>query len=78
VPQIIKTKISVRVTDFWPETLEDFASPNQTGKGWKWDFALRLEDVKPVHPSAETAHIWVYVGHKDAEHLLKITENPTK
>jgi protection of telomeres protein 1 len=76
----------VRVVDFKPDILEDFAQPigdpsyddleateaewDFTPKGWEWAFCLLAEDA--LSSSGERTRIRLIVDNDGAEHLLKM------
>lgn len=78
-------RTKVRVVDFDPPDLEDFAllaepdddksefsqdmSWQSSSLKWEWSFSLRLEEVRAAK-DADPARAWVNVGHLEAQFLL--------
>jgi len=78
-------RAKVRVVDFEPHQLEDFAIQAETDDDasefsmdltwessslkWEWSFALQLEEVRASN-DPEPARLWVNVGHTEAQFLL--------
>ncbi|KAK4505694.1 hypothetical protein PRZ48_003659 [Zasmidium cellare] len=79
----VKYRAKVRIVDYEPKSLEDFAVPalpeeedeSQDSMAWQytgtpkfeWYFSLLLEDATN---SADHNRIWVHVHHKDAQFLF--------
>lgn len=71
----------VRVIDFAPRTLEEFASPagglsqsSSSSSSWNWDFFLLVEDARPSPTVADQQQpqMWLHVQHRAAEYLLRL------
>ncbi|KAG9583545.1 hypothetical protein KCU77_g10803, partial [Aureobasidium melanogenum] len=89
----VKHKVKVRVVDFWPPILEDFASPapaaNASGELSDED----MNTVSPfpnqkwiwdfflllddIRPGSAPAQLWAHVDHRYAEFLLSMDEDAT-
>ncbi|PYH91704.1 telomere-binding alpha subunit central domain protein [Aspergillus ellipticus CBS 707.79] len=80
-------RTTVRVVDFFPPKLEDFAVPrygnsdsdDETGTNnstgfvrWEWRFCLLVESVPPPPAGQEKERVRVFVAGPEAEHLLGI------
>ncbi|THC88443.1 hypothetical protein EYZ11_012106 [Aspergillus tanneri] len=77
---------TVRVVDYFPPSLEDFAVPNQEDTkrrvsnnyedfdegftGWEWRFCLLVESSPPPAPGQPKEQMKLFVSSHDAEYLL--------
>ncbi|PWY88990.1 telomere-binding alpha subunit central domain protein [Aspergillus heteromorphus CBS 117.55] len=81
-------RTTVRVVDFFPPRLEDFAVPQQANLDsddemilnssnnfirWEWRFCLLVESVPPPPAGQIKEKMRLFVAGPDAEYLLKIT-----
>ncbi|KAG9521833.1 hypothetical protein KCU93_g7194, partial [Aureobasidium melanogenum] len=89
----VKHKVKVRVVDFWPPMLEDFASPAPAtdASGGLSDDDLNTVSPFPsqkwiwdffllledIKPGSAPAQLWAHVDHRYAEFLLSMDEDAT-
>ncbi|KAL4990857.1 hypothetical protein BDW68DRAFT_193850 [Aspergillus falconensis] len=80
---------TVRVVDFYPPLLEDFAVhqeqvslaynkkrdpvTSRTFKKWEWRFCLLVEGPSPATAGQPNERVKLFVSNSEAEHLLKLT-----
>lgn len=81
---------NVRVVDYQPTALEDFAVLDTGGDSgshpdlwtlegspkYEWAFSLLLEDASSSRESAEENRVWVHVQHDEAQFLLGDVPDP--
>ncbi|KAL4923946.1 telomere-binding alpha subunit central domain protein [Aspergillus undulatus] len=72
---------TVRVVDFYPPLLEDFAvlqkhtslASSHTYEKWEWRFCLLVESPSRAVPGQQKERVRLFVSHSEAEHLLKMS-----
>ncbi|KAK8066383.1 hypothetical protein PG997_013130 [Apiospora hydei] len=73
----VKFRANVRVVDFRPRRLEDFAAGRKVTdfagpKSWEWRFALELEDASPRAKGEKPERIWALVDNYEAQQLTNM------
>ncbi|KAF7585818.1 hypothetical protein BBP40_010060 [Aspergillus hancockii] len=82
-------KATVRVVDFFPPNLEDFAVPQEpednhsdggmdyaegeSSTKWEWRFCLLVEDASPPPPGQPKEQMKLFVSGSEAEYLLYLS-----
>lgn len=68
----------MRVIDFFPDELENFASYDESLKDWSWGFSLRVEDgflsdiSNSSIDSSSKPRPWLLVDNSNAQFLLDL------
>lgn len=79
---------TVRVVDFYPPLLEDFAvqkerisltydkrrdpATSRTDPPWEWRFCLLVESISPATGGQPKERVKLFVSNAEAEHLLQL------
>lgn len=82
---------TVRVVDFYPPLLEDFAvqkerisltydkrrdpATSRTDPQWEWRFCLLVESISPATGRQPKERVKLFVANAEAEHLLQLSAN---